>query len=59
MMRRGREGLPAFLLVLVAMSGFGLLVWWNARPSEVITPIIPTEQIPTEDAEAWQRILQA
>jgi murein DD-endopeptidase MepM/ murein hydrolase activator NlpD len=58
-MRRGREGLPAFVLVLVAMSGFGLLVWWNARPSEVITPIIPTEQIPTEDAEAWQRILQA
>lgn len=58
-MRRGREGTPAFLLVLLAMSSFGLLVWWNARPAEVITPVIPTEQVPTEDAEAWQRILQA
>jgi murein DD-endopeptidase MepM/ murein hydrolase activator NlpD len=31
----------------------------NARPSEALRTIIPTQQAPTEDAQGWQRILRA
>lgn len=58
-MQRGREGLPAILLVILAMGIFGVVVFLNARPTESIQPIIPTELVPTDDPLAWQAVLQA
>lgn len=58
-MRQGREGFPAFLLVMVAVGSFGLVVWLNTRSAQSAVPIIPTAFQPTEDVEAWQKILQA
>lgn len=58
MMRR-QGGLPAFLLVLVAVGGFGFLVWQNAQPVPAVRMIIPTEQQLTPDSDGWQEILRA
>ncbi|MBC6934497.1 MAG: hypothetical protein DWB42_01505 [Chloroflexi bacterium] len=55
-----RQGLPAVLLVLVAVGGFGFMVWMNAQPTPSLRTIIPTEQQPTEDSSGgWQAILRA
>jgi murein DD-endopeptidase MepM/ murein hydrolase activator NlpD len=57
---RPQRGLPAFFLVLIAMSSFGLIVWSNARPAGTArTIIIPTQEIPTDNPKSWQVILQA
>ncbi|MBI5669351.1 MAG: peptidoglycan DD-metalloendopeptidase family protein [Chloroflexi bacterium] len=56
---RRQGGLPAILLVLVAMGGFGFVVWRNAQPVPALRTIIPTEQQPTADAGGWQAILRA
>lgn len=57
---RPQRGLPAFFLVLIAISGFGLVVWSNARPADPPrTIIIPTQLAPTESGQPWQAILQA
>lgn len=57
----GRQGsLPAVLLVLVAVGGFGFVVWRNAQPVPAVRTIIPTEQQPTADSgSGWQAILRA
>jgi len=55
-----REGFPTVLLLLAALTGFALVIWFNAQPDEppkII--IIPTIQEPTENPESWQTILQA
>lgn len=55
-----REGFPTLLLVLLAVGIFMLAVWLNARPEESsVTIIIPTVEVPTENPESWQAILQA
>lgn len=56
---RRQGGLPAFLLVLVAMGGFGYMVWQNAQPLPSVKTIIPTEQQPTADSGGWEAILRA
>lgn len=56
---RRQGGLPAFLLVIAAMGGFGFMVWRNAQPVSSVRTIIPTEQQPTADAGGWQAILRA
>ncbi len=57
---RPQRGVPAFFLVLIAIGGFGLIVWSNARPADPAnTIIIPTQETPTDNPEPWQVILQA
>lgn len=58
-MQRQATGFPALLLIFIAVGGFGLVVWMNARPADPIRVIIPTELIPTDNPEAWQVILQS
>ncbi|MCA0453243.1 MAG: peptidoglycan DD-metalloendopeptidase family protein [Chloroflexi bacterium] len=54
-----RDGFPTILLVLVAVVGFGAVVWWNARPDQPTSIIIiPTMMVPTEDPNSWQTVLQ-
>lgn len=57
-MRRGREGFPAFFLVLIAASTFGVFVWLNSRSSQTVRTIIPTQAVPTENSQAWQTVLR-
>ena len=38
-----RQGISAFLLVLVAVGVFGAMLYANSRPAPVLTVIIPTE----------------
>lgn len=56
---RRQGGLPSILLVLVAMGGFGFVVWRNAQPLPSVKTIIPTEQQPTADSGGWEAILRA
>jgi murein DD-endopeptidase MepM/ murein hydrolase activator NlpD len=58
-MRAQGNGLPAVFLVAMAISGFALVVWMNARPSDPIKAVIPTEQIPTDNPKGWEVVLQA
>ncbi len=54
-----RDGFPTIFLVVIALAGFGLLVWVNARPDQPASVIvIPTVQQPTEDANSWQTVLR-
>lgn len=55
-----KRGILTTLLVILAFSGFGLLLWANARPgTSGGVVIIPTLQVPTDGPESWQAILQA
>jgi murein DD-endopeptidase MepM/ murein hydrolase activator NlpD len=58
MRRPARGGFPAFLLVMLAASGFGLALWSNAAPAPPLRPVVPTDAPPTENPESWQRILR-
>jgi murein DD-endopeptidase MepM/ murein hydrolase activator NlpD len=58
-MRAQGNGLPAIFLVAMAISGFALVVWINARPSDPIKAVIPTEQIATDNPKGWEVVLQA
>ncbi len=58
-MRGHNGGWSALFLVLIALGGFGFMVWMNAQPAPAYRTIIPTEQQPTDDAAAWQKILRA
>jgi murein DD-endopeptidase MepM/ murein hydrolase activator NlpD len=57
-MYRTNNGVPVFLLVLIVLGGFGFLVWVNAQPAPALKTIIPTEVVPTDDPNAWERILE-
>lgn len=55
-----RDGFSALIITLLALGGFGFLVWANAQPDVAgRTIIIPTQELPTEDAASWQSVLQA
>lgn len=56
---RRQGGFPAVVLVVLALSGFGVLLWVNAEPIVPVLPVIPTEIIPTEDLNSWENLLRA
>lgn len=58
-MQRGGGGISPFVLILVALVGFGALLIYNARPTPELRVIIPTEANPTVEDNGWERILQA
>ena len=58
-MRAQGNGLPAIVLVALAIGGFVLVVWANARPSDPIKAIIPTEQIATDNPQGWEVVLRS
>lgn len=58
-MRAEGRGFPTFFLVMVAVVGFGLVVWVNIRPSEPLKVVIPTEFVPTDNPQAWELVLRA
>jgi len=58
-MRRERGGLPAIVLIIVALGGFGAILAMNAQPTPVVVAIIPTLEQPTQEGNAWQTILRA
>lgn len=57
-MRGQSNGLLAILLVLLAMGGFAALLWANSRSEPELIVIVPTQAVPTENAEAWETILR-
>lgn len=57
-MQRQPGGIPAFMLVVIALVVFGGLVFLNARPATELRIIVPTQGEPTEQANAWEQILQ-
>jgi len=57
-MQRTSGGPPAIFLIMLVLGGFGFVVWANARPASSLKTVIPTEVVPTDDPNAWQRILQ-
>ncbi|MCC6802808.1 MAG: peptidoglycan DD-metalloendopeptidase family protein [Anaerolineae bacterium] len=46
------------MLVVIALVVFGGLVLLNSRPAPELRIIVPTQAEPTEQANAWQQILQ-
>ncbi len=58
-MRSQGNGLSAIFLVALAISGFAGIIWLNARPSDPIKAIIPTELVPTDDPNAWEVVLRS
>jgi murein DD-endopeptidase MepM/ murein hydrolase activator NlpD len=58
-MRRERRGIPAIVLVIAALGGFGALLAANAQPVPVGVAVIPTQDRPTQEGNAWQAILRA
>ncbi|NDJ62939.1 MAG: peptidoglycan DD-metalloendopeptidase family protein [Chloroflexi bacterium] len=57
-MNRQSTGMSAVVLVLLALGGFGFLVWSNARPAPALTVLVPTQAEPTIDANPWADILR-
>lgn len=57
-MSRHAGSISAFLLVLLAMGGFGVLLYTNSRPAPPLMSIVPTDALPTDDRNAWQGILR-
>lgn len=57
-MQRSGGGIPPFLLVLIALVGFGVLLWLNSRPTPALRVIVPTQGEPTEAVNAWELILR-
>ncbi len=58
-MRRERGGLPAIILVIVALGGFGAILAMNAQPTPGVVAVIPTQVQPTQQGNAWQTVLRA
>lgn len=56
-MGRQGGGLPALLLILVALIGFGYVLWQNAQPAPALRVILPTQGQPTEEISSWQSVL--
>ncbi len=52
------SSIPTLFLIVIALGGFGFLVWMNAQPTPALKTIIPTEVIPTDDPNAWEKILR-
>ena len=58
-MRRERGGLPAIVLIVLALGGFGAILAMNAQPTPPMVAVIPTQEQPTQEGNAWQAILRA
>lgn len=58
-MQRSSGGLPAFLLIVAAVAGFGFVLWQNAQPSPGLRVILPTQGQPTTAANTWSDVLSA
>ncbi len=57
-MRRQPNSLSALFLMVVALGGFGFLLWSNAGITSPLEPIVPTEFIPTDDPNSWENLLR-
>src|SRR3954454_14517644 len=57
-MQRQAGGISAFMLVLIAVTVFGVMLYLNSRPAPALTVIVPTQGQPTEPANGWEQILQ-
>ena len=49
----------SFLLVVIALAGFGIVIWLNARPVPELRVIVPTQAQPTAEINAWESVLRA
>jgi murein DD-endopeptidase MepM/ murein hydrolase activator NlpD len=58
-MQRQGNGIPALTLIMLAVGGFGFMLWYNARPAQELRVIVPTLAQPTVQENAWQQILEA
>jgi murein DD-endopeptidase MepM/ murein hydrolase activator NlpD len=57
-MSRQGSSVPVFILLLLAVAGFGAVLWVNSRPAPDLVVLIPTQLPPTDDSNAWQGILR-
>src|ERR1700759_4779269 len=58
-MQRQAGGVPAFMLVIIAVAIFGVMVYLNARPAPALTVIVPTQGVATDAPNGWEQVLQA
>jgi murein DD-endopeptidase MepM/ murein hydrolase activator NlpD len=58
-MRRSNSGLSAFFLVIAGVGLFIGLLWFNARNSGPIAPLLPTQSQPTDEDVSIAQILDA
>ncbi|MBC8100235.1 MAG: hypothetical protein H7Y11_12385, partial [Armatimonadetes bacterium] len=59
-MRRQSGGgvITTMFVMLVVFGGFGVMVWANGQPSQALSPIIPTNPLPTDAGQTWQDALR-
>ena len=55
-MQRQAGGIPAFVLVLVAVVIFGVMLYLNAKPAPALTVIVPTQGAPTQAQDGWEQV---
>jgi murein DD-endopeptidase MepM/ murein hydrolase activator NlpD len=58
-MRLRAGGLMTLLVVIGVMGGFGFLLLTNAEPSVSLRAVIPTENDPSPQPDAWQDVLRS
>jgi murein DD-endopeptidase MepM/ murein hydrolase activator NlpD len=56
-MQRQATGVPAFVLVVIAVVVFGVLVYLNSRPAPALRIIVPTQAEATAAANSWEQVL--
>ncbi len=57
-MRQFANGIVTALVLVGAIGGFGLLLWSNSETRPTLSVAVPTQLPPTDDPNAWQRILR-
>lgn len=57
-MQRQGSGIPALLLIVIAIGGFIVILWQNAQPAPPLRVIVPTQGLPTAQVNAWEAILR-
>lgn len=53
------NGLTTFFLLLVGLGAFGGFLWYNAESSISLAPVLPTENVPTQNPNVIGQLLNS
>lgn len=56
----GRQsGILTLILVIIALAGFAYFLWRNASPAAPVLAVVPTQSVPTDEANTIQELLRS
>ncbi len=53
-----QRGISTFFVLILVLAGFVLLLWRNAAPMAPVSPLLPTQAVPTEGANSISQLFQ-